>query len=312
MTVVGAAGGIGQPLALLLKMNPNVAKLSLYDIVHTPGVRQSSCLCRSNLTWTIYLRLLPIFLTYARELRSPLIWDHRSWKQRYTTLTLLSFLQESPANRVRIDICSTVQQYLILARCIPGMTRDDLFNTNAGIVRDIAEVAAKECPKAFLCIITNPVRLKNVEHGPIFIIRYPSGQLYCPNRFWSLQEAQRLRPETYFRCHHIGLGPSSYVYFWSQGNRKLSSCEWISAMNLFNFSIWIRPAPFAEWLEVMLEPQLSRSFLKRNRTWRFLRITWNSLLNESRKPERKWSRPRLERYRNIIILIVFSDFRWLL
>ena len=37
------------------------------------------------------------------------------------------------------------------------MTRDDLFNTNAGIVRDLAEAAAKTCPKAFLAIITNPV-----------------------------------------------------------------------------------------------------------------------------------------------------------
>ena len=34
----GAAGGIGQPLALLLKMNPMVGALSLYDVVATPGV----------------------------------------------------------------------------------------------------------------------------------------------------------------------------------------------------------------------------------------------------------------------------------
>lgn len=39
----------------------------------------------------------------------------------------------------------------------PGMTRDDLFNTNAGIVRDLAAAAARTCPKAMLCIITNPV-----------------------------------------------------------------------------------------------------------------------------------------------------------
>lgn len=34
----GAAGGIGQPLALLLKLNPHVSELSLYDVVGTPGV----------------------------------------------------------------------------------------------------------------------------------------------------------------------------------------------------------------------------------------------------------------------------------
>lgn len=39
----------------------------------------------------------------------------------------------------------------------PGMTRDDLFNTNAGVVRDIANAIAKACPKALVGIITNPV-----------------------------------------------------------------------------------------------------------------------------------------------------------
>lgn len=35
---MGASGGIGQPLALLLKQSPLVTELSLYDIVHTVGV----------------------------------------------------------------------------------------------------------------------------------------------------------------------------------------------------------------------------------------------------------------------------------
>lgn len=38
VAVCGASGGIGQPLSLLLKINPLVSELSLYDIVHTPGV----------------------------------------------------------------------------------------------------------------------------------------------------------------------------------------------------------------------------------------------------------------------------------
>lgn len=36
--MLGAAGGIGQPLALLLKQSPLISRLSLYDIVGTPGV----------------------------------------------------------------------------------------------------------------------------------------------------------------------------------------------------------------------------------------------------------------------------------
>lgn len=38
VAVLGAAGGIGQPLSLLLKNSPLVSQLSLYDIAHTPGV----------------------------------------------------------------------------------------------------------------------------------------------------------------------------------------------------------------------------------------------------------------------------------
>lgn len=36
--MLGASGGIGQPLALLLKNSPLVSRLTLYDIAHTPGV----------------------------------------------------------------------------------------------------------------------------------------------------------------------------------------------------------------------------------------------------------------------------------
>jgi len=38
----------------------------------------------------------------------------------------------------------------------PGMTRDDLFNINAGIVANIAKVVATTAPSASLCVISNP------------------------------------------------------------------------------------------------------------------------------------------------------------
>ena len=37
------------------------------------------------------------------------------------------------------------------------MTRDDLFNTNAGIVKTLVEACADHCPEAVLAIISNPV-----------------------------------------------------------------------------------------------------------------------------------------------------------
>ncbi len=38
VAVVGAAGGIGQPLSMLLKVSGQIEHLSLYDLKGTPGV----------------------------------------------------------------------------------------------------------------------------------------------------------------------------------------------------------------------------------------------------------------------------------
>ena len=38
VAVLGASGGIGQPMSLLLKQSPLVGELVLYDIQHTMGV----------------------------------------------------------------------------------------------------------------------------------------------------------------------------------------------------------------------------------------------------------------------------------
>ena len=38
VAVLGAAGGIGQPLSLLLKNDSSVSELNLYDIANTRGV----------------------------------------------------------------------------------------------------------------------------------------------------------------------------------------------------------------------------------------------------------------------------------
>jgi malate dehydrogenase len=39
----------------------------------------------------------------------------------------------------------------------PGMTRDDLFNMNAGIVKKLVSAGTKACPNACYAIVTNPV-----------------------------------------------------------------------------------------------------------------------------------------------------------
>ena len=39
----------------------------------------------------------------------------------------------------------------------PGMSRDDLLNTNAGIVRSVAENIARVAPKAIIIVVSNPL-----------------------------------------------------------------------------------------------------------------------------------------------------------
>lgn len=115
---MGASGGIGQPMSLLLKTNPNITHLSLFDIVHTPGVAADISHCS----------------TPAK------VSAHQGPEQLAEALTGCEVVV-IPAGVPRK----------------PGMTRDDLFNTNASIVRDLAEACAINCPKAMICIIANPV-----------------------------------------------------------------------------------------------------------------------------------------------------------
>src|SRR5213592_3909624 len=39
----------------------------------------------------------------------------------------------------------------------PGMSRDDLLNTNAGIVKQVAEQVKKTSPKAIVIVVSNPL-----------------------------------------------------------------------------------------------------------------------------------------------------------
>nr|CAD2176718.1 unnamed protein product [Meloidogyne enterolobii] len=118
VTLVGASGGIGQHLALFLKENASVAHLALYDIVGTPEVCADLSFINTPVKVTAHMG--PNELSAA--------------------------LKDADI----VVVTAAVPRK-------PGMTNDDLFNTNAAIVRDVAEAAAKACPDAFLSIITNPV-----------------------------------------------------------------------------------------------------------------------------------------------------------
>ena len=119
VVVLGAAGGIGQALGLLLKTDlPAGTELSLYDIAPvTPGVAAD-------------LSHIP------------------------TPVKVEGFSGEDPSPAlVNADIV------LISAGMArkPGMDRSDLFNINAGIVKNLVSSCADNCPIALIGIITNPV-----------------------------------------------------------------------------------------------------------------------------------------------------------
>ncbi|KAK3313398.1 malate dehydrogenase [Apodospora peruviana] len=117
--VAGASGGIGQPLSLLLKLSPLVDELALYDVVNTPGVATDLSHISSNATTTGYLP------------------KDDGAKKAFKDADIIVIPAGIPRK--------------------PGMSRDDLFNINAGIVKGLIEVAAEVAPKAFILVISNPV-----------------------------------------------------------------------------------------------------------------------------------------------------------
>ncbi|GAO13413.1 uncharacterized protein UV8b_00602 [Ustilaginoidea virens] len=119
VAVLGAAGGIGQPLSLLLKLNPKVTDLALYDIRGGPGVAADLSHINTKSTVTGY-----------------------------------------EPNAAGLAACVKGADIVLIPAGVPrkpGMTRDDLFNTNASIVRDLAKAVAESAPKAKLLVIANPV-----------------------------------------------------------------------------------------------------------------------------------------------------------
>jgi malate dehydrogenase len=119
VALLGAAGGIGQPLALLLKMNPMIETLAVYDLADvTPGV--------------------------AADL------SHINTPCKVTAHKGQDQLAGALAGADLVVIPAGIPRK-------PGMTRDDLFNINAGIVKSLIEGVAANCPNAIVNIISNPV-----------------------------------------------------------------------------------------------------------------------------------------------------------
>ena len=154
VAVLGAAGGIGQPLSLLLKQSPLISKLNLFDVVNTPGVAADLSHIDTNATVNGYVGM-----------------DNLS-----SALTGMDVVV-IPAGVPRK----------------PGMTRDDLFNTNASIVQSLAAQAAVSCPEAMMLIISNPVN----STVPIVAETFKKAGVYDEKRLFGVTTLDVVRANTF-------------------------------------------------------------------------------------------------------------------
>ncbi|KAI9810961.1 MAG: hypothetical protein M1827_005692 [Pycnora praestabilis] len=153
--VLGASGGIGQPLSLLLKASPLIDQLALYDVVNTPGV--------------------------AADL------SHISSVAKIT-----GYLPKDDGLKHALSGADIVVIPAGIPRK-PGMTRDDLFKINAGIVRTLAEGIAEFSPKAFVLVISNPVN----STVPIAAEVLKKAGVFDPKRLFGVTTLDVVRAETF-------------------------------------------------------------------------------------------------------------------
>jgi malate/lactate dehydrogenase len=64
VTVLGASGGIGQPLSMLLKLSPYIHELACYDIANTPGVAADLSHVREAMVYMFIYMYIYIYIIY--------------------------------------------------------------------------------------------------------------------------------------------------------------------------------------------------------------------------------------------------------
>lgn len=155
VAVLGAAGGIGQPLALLMKLNPLVSKLALYDIAGTPGV--------------------------AADV------SHINTRSEVAGYMGEDQLEQALVGSDVVVIPAGVPRK-------PGMTRDDLFNINAGIVKSLCTAIAKYCPNALVNMISNPVN----STVPIAAEVFKKAGTYDEKKLFGVTTLDVVRAKTFY------------------------------------------------------------------------------------------------------------------
>ncbi|KAK6204282.1 malate dehydrogenase [Scheffersomyces amazonensis] len=170
VTVCGAAGGIGQPLSLLLKLNPQVTELALFDIVNAKGVA-------ADLSHINTPAVVTGYQPANKEDKTAVVESLRG-----TDLVII------PAGVPRK----------------PGMTRADLFNINASIIRDLVANIGRTAPNAAILIISNPVN----STVPIAAEVLKKLGVFNPKKLFGVTTLDSVRAET-FLADLLNVSPGS-------------------------------------------------------------------------------------------------------
>ncbi|XP_069695566.1 malate dehydrogenase, mitochondrial-like [Periplaneta americana] len=154
VTVCGATGGIGQPLSLMLKQSNLVEELALYDVVSTHGV--------------------------AMDI------SHVDTKCKIEAYSGPQEIGDALTDAKIVMITAGVPRK-------PGMSRDDLFDINAGIIKVLSESCLKYCPMALIGIVTNPVN----SLVPVAYEVFRQGGLLNENRIFGVTALDSVRANTF-------------------------------------------------------------------------------------------------------------------
>lgn len=161
VVVIGAAGGIGQPLSCFLKTSQYVRELRLYDVRGSHGIAADISHIPSRAKVFSYLG------TFDKE------------------------IQEK-----QLQLALNGADLVVISAGIPrkpGMSRQDLFNVNAGIMKSIIESVSIKCPKAFVAIISNPVN----SLVPLAAQILKSKGLYNPRKLCGITQLDVLRARSF-------------------------------------------------------------------------------------------------------------------
>lgn len=113
----------------------------------------------------------------------------------------------------------------------PGMTRDDLFNTNASIVKTLVEGCAQYCPEAVLAIISNPVN----STVPIAAEVLKQKGVYNPKKVCGVTTLDVVRANTFIGSH-MGKDPADVDVTVIGGHAGITILPLFSQVPGFNAS----------------------------------------------------------------------------